>query len=207
MKKKGKADPKAQTARELTDVRDIRRGVIYGKGSQVTSIQKIAPINIHLISEKEKLRIADQLTASFRNEKKRFAFMAIPRTVDVESYLEFLVKNYEEELQDIHRKKILNIMIREASQAITGRSNFEHQFYAICQEGIESTKEKAVEKLLERAVGLANSFEENKQHCTQLNDTELLRLCNLFANGTPALMEDYGNKDYIPLPMLKRGGE
>ena len=121
--KKEVLDVKKQTANDITDVKDIRNNVLYTKSGYIIGFQRLYPINIELLTDSEIENLCNTLTSEFKAEKEEFSILSIPRTVDMEEYLNFLSLKYEEEMESVVKKKLLNVMMRDASQKIMNGEN------------------------------------------------------------------------------------
>lgn len=163
------------------------------------------PVNIDLLSETEKINTCETLTANFKGEKQPFSILCIPRTVDMEVYLTSLSNRFDEEILNPKKKMLLNEMISEASRKIMSGSNFEHQFYIQVWENADAGSEKNEQEVKERLKIFGRRYESVQQKTKTLDDTELLKLCNLFGNSNNAVFETYEpNNNYIPIPRIKR---
>lgn len=205
---KSEQNKKLLTANEITDVKDIKNNLLYTKSGYTIGYLRLFSINIDLLSEDEIESICNILTSQFKAEKERFTIFSIPRTVDMEFYLNSLADIHDEEIDNPYRKMILQEMIVDASKMITNGKNFEHQFYlkvwAKYNENVSGTEEIIEERL--RYIG--NYYGSVQNETKRLDDVEILRLCNLFANSNTAIMESYEeNNTYIPIPMITRRKE
>lgn len=207
MKKKETVDAKVLTANELTNVRDINKGVLYTKNGYAISMLRIFPVNIDLLSESEKEGMTNSLTAEFKGEKNCFSILGLPRTLDMEMYINFLTDAYEQEIMNPNRKKLLNIMLRDATKKVMSGANFEHQFFLLLWERIEKGEREgqAEQRLLERIEGFMHRYEAVNTITKRLEDTEILKVCNQFGNSDTALFESYEeNMEYTPMPWIGR---
>lgn len=199
-------DQKLLTANEMTNVKDISKGIIYTKDGYLIKYLRLYAINIDLLSNAEKVSKCNTLTGAFKGEKNNFSILSIPRTVDMEEYINFLQTKYDEEMENANRKMLLSVMINDSTKNILSGSNFEHQYYFQIWE-----KEKydgnigQVEALLEKRMhDFESRYATIQNHTKILDDTELLRLCNLFGNSNTALFETYeNNNQYTPIPWIK----
>jgi len=205
---KSKQNKKLLTANEITDVKDINNNFLYTKSGYAIGYLRLFPINIDLLSEDEIESMCNILTSQFKGEKERFTILSIPRTVDMEIYLNTLADIYEQEIDNPYRKMILKEMIIDASKTVTNGKNFEHQFYikvwAKYNDNVSGTEEINEERLRY----ISNYYGSVQNETKRLDDTEILKLCNLFANSNTAVLENYEeNNNYIPIPMITRRKE
>lgn len=200
MKSKTSVSNAVLTANQITDVRDIKNNVLYTKSNYVIKYLRLYPINIDLLSESEKESLCNTLTASFKSMEDPFTIISIPRTVDMEDYINYLTSNYDDEIENPERKSLLNIMIKEASEKVMSGNNFEHQFYIKAWEkehGGEETK-----KLKERIEEISNNYNMVQNPTKVVEDIEIIKLCNLYGNSNTAVMENYNDYDSIPIPFI-----
>ena len=206
MKKSKSGNPTTLTANELTNVKDIKNNLIYTKDNYIISYLKLATINIDLLSKLEKEAKCEVLTAEFKGENKPFSILVIPRTIDMENYISDLNNRYDEELHNVTRRKILSEMIREATEKVLDNNNYEHQFYIQLWEKYDTSNLEYAEKILhERMNDIKNRYESIAVNTTELDNVELIRLCNLFANSSRAMFYSINEAEmyYIPIPNLQ----
>lgn len=198
--KKAVIDVKKQTANDIVDVKDIKNGILYTKSGFMIGYLRLYPINIDLLSDTEIHSLCNTLTGEFKSEKECFSILSIPRTVDMEEYLNFLSTKFDEELDSMIKKKLLNVMIREASQKVMSGENFEHQYYVKVWMRDEEGNER---KLKERLSFFENYYQSIQNECKILTDVEIIKLCNLYSNSNSAVFESYDDADYVPMPFIK----
>lgn len=205
---KNKEIQKKLTANELTNVADISNDVIYTKDGYLIKIMRLYSINISLLSVAERKSKSDTLTGEFKGESNDFTILSIPRTVDMDDYLDYLSNKNEEEMSNPMRKMILKEMVNEATRKIMSGANFEHQHFLMIweKEKIDGNYGYVEAELEKRMRDFENRYATIQNQTKVLNDTELLRLCNLFGNSNTALFETYeSNNQYTPIPWIKGG--
>ena len=191
-----------ETVNEMIDVKDIRGKLLYTKSGYVFGYLRLHPIAIDLLAEREKDNMCRLLIANFKAEREPFAILSLPRTVDMEGYLNFLVDKNESEIGSPIKKMLLNAMIREASEKVLSNNNFEHQFYIkVWAPDGQNTETIIAERLDE----MARRYTAAGNRTIRLNDVDIMKLCNLYNNNNTAVMETYpDNMTYVPLPMMRR---
>lgn len=193
------------TANEYTDVSDIRNKILYTKSGYAIGYLRLMPINIDLISRDEKKSLCDNLTNEFKPEKEMFSILSIPRTVDMEAYLNQLNGEYEQEAENPFRKQILNIMIRQGSDAVMNGENFEHQYYLKVWSKYNPNVGGTEKIIYERLQTFESRYESVENKTREMDDTDILKLYNLYTNGNTAIMEDYEDIGYTYIPRIKAG--
>lgn len=198
------------TANEETNVKDINKGIIYTKDGCLIRLLRLYSINIDLLSEMEKESRCNILTGEFKGEKEPFSILCLPRTVDMEVYINSLTNMYDEEIFNPKRKMLLSEMIGEATRKVMSGSNYEHQFFLLvwAQEEKDGKAGQAEAQLEDRIRMFENRYQSVQIATGPLDDTELLRVCNLFANSNTALFESYEDgTQHIPMPWIRGGKE
>ena len=200
-----KKDQKQITANELTDVSDIRNNILYTKSNNSLGFLRLMPINIDLMSEDELETLSNNLTAQFKPEKDNFVIFSIPRTVDMEAYLAQLTNNYDQEFENPYRKEILKEMIRQASETVLKGDNFEHQYYIKAWAKYNPNVSGTEKIIYDRIQNFQNRYESVQNKTKDVDDIEILKLCNLYGNGNSAIMESYeDNTQYTPIPIIQK---
>lgn len=200
MKKKGNLPQ--ETANEFTDVKDICKNILYTKSGYLIGFLRLMPINIELLSKSEIKAKCITLAASFKSLDYPFTIISIPRSVDMEEYIEFLSNKYDEEMEDIHRKSLIKTMLKEASGKIMNDNNYEHQYYIKVWERSSSTenKEAVISKKLN---DIAGRYSMVQIETKRVNDEGIIKLCNLFAHSNSAIFEDVSDAAYVSMSYMK----
>lgn len=203
---KGKDIKRAEeiTANELTDVKDIKNDVLYTKSHYVIGYMRLYPINIDLLSENEKENLCETLTGSFKDEKLQFEILVIPRTVDMERYLNYLSTKYDEEVASASRKMLLRDMLNQGSREIMDGQNFEHQFYLKIWAPYNANNVGIENKIKERLLDFQRRYNSIGNNTEILKDSEIIKLCNLFTNSNNAVFESYEEINYVPIPYIRK---
>lgn len=193
-------------ANDLTDVIDVARNVLLTKSGFSLGFLRLMPINIDLLSKNEKASICNTLTAELKPETEPFTVYSIPRTVDMEDYINFLVTAHDNEISNGKRKMLLSAMINDASDTVLNGHNFEHQFFIKAWEKTSEKNSRA--KIDERLVNMGRSFGAIQNETKRLDDIEILKLCNLYGNSNIAPFEAYdSNIHYTPFPVISDAEE
>lgn len=192
------------TANQFTNVKDIKGNFLYSKNGYLFGYLRVYPFNLDLLAMDERRIKTQNLSLSFEGDRKDFDYGAFPRELDLDDYKNFLKQQYQEELSNYGKRRILAIMIREAAELSTSGENYEHHHYfkiwAKLEKNINDTKKELLNRLEEfiqrySSVGIATEI---------LNETEIFKLCNLFTNSQQvSFMTSVDNSIYTPIPMLK----
>lgn len=201
-KKESKKEMMEQTANEFTDVKDIKRNILYTKSGYLIGYLRLYPINIELLSRSELKSKRTTLSAGFKAIDHPFSIIGIPRSVDMESYIGFLNQQYDEEMNNQYRKRLIKFMLKEASDKVMNDNNYEHQFYIKVWEQKSSNDNKEA-VIAQKLSNMAGRYGMIQNETKRLDDEGIIRLCNLFAHSNSATFEDTSNTDYVPLSVLK----
>lgn len=189
------------TANDLTDVRDIVRNVLFTKSGFTIGFLRLYPINIELLTQMEKTNLCDTLTSKFKPEKQPFTIISIPRTIDMDQYMNFLVEKYDNEMSNPKRKMLLNAMISEATEMVMNGQNYEHQFYIKVWE--KTDQKNSYQKIEERLNDFYNRYSSIQNQTKRLDDIEIIKLCNLYGNNNTAILETYdSNTQHTNIPFI-----
>jgi len=188
-------------ARDFIDAADIRGNFLYRKDGYILSYLRIFPYNFNLLSHEEQEAETEKLSAKFRDDRKDFIYCSFPREIDLDDYKNFLKDKYQSEMEKIGRRHIISIMMKQANYLSINGSYEHQQFIRIWK--FSNSREKAEEELLERITEFKVRYEESGIQTQILDEKELLKLCNLFANSTQANFEiQEDNAIYSPVMQL-----
>lgn len=200
-----KEEERRLTANEYTDIKDILKGILYTKSGYALGYLRLFPINIDLITREEKETLCNNLTAEFKPEKEMFSILSIPRTVDMEAYIDQLNSAYNQEVENPQRKFILQEMIKQASDSVLNGENFEHQYYLKVWSPYNPNVPGTERQIYQRLMNFQNRYESAQNSTKEMDENEILKLCNLFANSSTAILEEYEDISYTPISRIKEG--
>lgn len=192
-------------ANELTDVKDIKNGFLYTKSGYIIKYLRLFPINISLKTNKEKETLCKTICSTFRSEKEQFVIFSIPRTVDMEVYLNSLMAASDAELNNLYRKKVLKIMIKEASNQVVNSTNYEHQFFIRVWAAYNPNEKQSEIKVTERLNEMMDRFGSIHNITKILDDVDILKINNLYNNNNTASIENYHEDvSFYPISNIKK---
>jgi len=200
-------DVKKITANEFTNVKDIKKDVLYTKDGYIFGYLRILYFNIELLPEEEQNAIAKTLTALAKGIIESFVYFTLPREVDLDSYKNYLEKTYKQEIENSQKKLYLNDMIRQAIELSSGSDNFEHQhFIKIWRKlkgNIRDDYQDEIE-LKNKLKEFQQMFSAVKIETVILNDNKIMELSNLFANGIRSIQNSSNDQlNYVPHTVLE----
>lgn len=194
MKKKNKIDNKKETAQDFVNVKDIKDKFLYTRDEKIISYIQINPIDINLLSKREKQTLARTLTAELTSERKTFKFIAVSRPVDISP----LLTEYQNIISNTTNQKQKELLRHEmysiSNFALSGEV-VERQFYIMLWEDYEEGIERDI---LKRAMEFASKLESSSIKCNILSENKIVRLCNLINNPAYTNIEDTSFEPTIP---------
>ncbi|NFL43537.1 hypothetical protein FDB61_17880 [Clostridium botulinum] len=184
-------DEKVTKSREMTaqqwiPIADIEGNVVYRKDNIITSMLRVQPENIDLLSDREQRRKVDSLAEGFNGEKESIHIFCVGRPVDLSDYLESLNEQSKME-QDFVRKMVLKGYIQQASKLASSGEAVERRFYIIIYKNIEDGR--SVNELINRINELQIKFTQAELTCNVCNEDELIDVLALFASPIQAAFE------------------
>lgn len=194
MKKKEKIDNKKQTAQEFVNVIYIKDKFLYTRDGNIITYIQINPIDINLLSKREKQNLARTLTAELTSERKSFKFIAVSRPVDISP----LLTEYQNIISNTNNQKQKELLRHEmysiSNFALSGEV-VERQFYIMLWEEYEEGIERDI---LKRSMEFVSKFEGSNIKCSILSENKIVRLCNLINNPAYTNIEDTSFEPSIP---------
>lgn len=188
MKQKAGQDTKILTANEFTNVKNVNGCFLYSKDDHIFIYLRIHSLNIDLLPDEEKRAKTSNLSASFGSDNKDFVYFTYPREIDLDSYKNDLKKRHGEEIGNIGKKRLLQEMILEANDLATSGENYEHQHFIKLWtwSGPEQDRLENEQALRYRAEEFKIRYESIGTKADILKEQDILKMCNLFANGVQA---------------------
>ena len=170
MKKKNKIDNKKETAQDFVNVKDIKDKFLYTRDEKIISYIQINPIDINLLSKREKQTLARTLTAELTSERKTFKFIAVSRPVDISP----LLTEYQNIISNTTNQKQKELLRHEmysiSNFALSGEV-VERQFYIMLWEDYEEGIERDI---LKRAMEFASKLESSSIKCSILTENKIV---------------------------------
>ncbi len=193
--KKEEMDLTVQSANEFVNVKDIKNGILYTKDSYVFAYIRVQPIALELISENEKKILARQLSVELSTEQKPFKNLSISRPVNISGLIDDLTEAYML-AETPQQKEILKEEINTINEFALSGDVVERQYYYIIWEKYYDGVEEDIKR---RAMEFCNKLSAVQRDVSVLNDSEIVQLCNLFANPGYSHYEDGATSPSIPM--------
>jgi hypothetical protein len=191
-KKKKKSSPeeelqqrKEKTANNWIPIADIDNSIVRRKDNYLVGIIKVEPTNLELLSNKEKQRKINSLSAELNGLKKGFQIFCIGRPVDLNSYLEWLQEKARME-EDFIRKQVLKGYIKQASMTASSGEITERRFYIMLK---SKNEDKAKEELFKEMEELVSKLDRAELKSKICNDSEIMDLYSIFSSPIQSAYE------------------
>lgn len=192
--KKIKLSKREETAQRIVNVKDIRDKFLYTMDGKVISYIQISPIDTNLFSKREKISITRILTSELTSERKILKLIAVPRPIDISSllieYQTILSETSNQKQKELLRQEMLSI----SSFALSGEV-VERQIYIMLWEDYEDGIER---DLIKRTMDMVGKFEASGIRAAVMNESKIVRLCNLINNPAYANVESTSYESTIP---------
>lgn len=186
---------KDKSANDFVNVQDIKNSVLYTKDGYVFTYIRVSPIALELISEAEKTVIIKNLTVELSTEQNPFKFFVISRPVNISALVDDLMDSYLV-AETAQQKEILKNGIDTINGFAMSGDVIERQFYFILW---EKYYDGASDDLLHRAAEFCTKIAAVQKNVAILTDSEIVQLCNLFANPSYSHLEDGNIMPSLPI--------
>jgi len=195
---------KEQSLNELVNVKDIKGNYLFTKNGYVMGYLQIFPFNLDLVPEEEQIGKINAMARAFDADRKDWVYQSFPREIDLDGYKEFLKRKYQQELENVGRRRLLAEMMLEAVSLSTSGENYEHQHYIKIWKMIGNNQNDAIQMLKERLEEFKTRYEMIGIHAEILGYEQIIKLCNLYGNSSQISYENISdNSIYTPIPQLR----
>lgn len=177
------------SVRDFVDAADVRGIFLYRKDGYILTYLRIYPFNLELMGKEERTGVTNNLSATFKDDRKDWDYFSLPREIDMDKYKINLKERYQQEMV-IGRRQLLNMMMGQCADLIMNGENYEHQhFIGIWRLGSVSNRTKIEEELASRIKEFETRYRNVGIECEILQESEIVKLCNLFGNSLHASHE------------------
>lgn len=184
-----------KSCNDIINIKDIRNNFLYTKDNKIMCYIKIEPLNLDLLSNKEKQLVIRQLSSELSSETKEMKFFSIARPTDISTIIEDL-QGYISIGVNQKQKNLIKKHINECVKLTLTGDAVQRQNYLIIWQDINDYAEKDI---LKRAMDLVNKFANCKIKTNILEEPQIIQLCSGFTNMNFAFKEDADYEDYIPI--------
>lgn len=190
------------SARDFVEAKDVKGNILYRKDGYIMGYLRIYFFNLDLKSNIDRKSITEKLTAAFKDDRRNFVYLTLPREIDLDNYKD-LLKRKHKDTENLGKRHILANMMIEGTRLSTNGDNFEHQHFIKIWEKKTGESTRAEEAIVERLKDFKRWFSMAEIETSVLTETEIIKLCNLFGNSLQASYEpDYENSSYMPIPQI-----
>ena len=179
-------------------ISDIDGSIVYRKDGCLVGMLRVQPLNIDLLSDRERRSKVSTFTEELNGEKDHLQIFCIGRPVDLNNYLDWLQNKAKQET-DYTRKRLLNNFVKEATYKASSGDTIERRFYIVISKQNEN---KAAADLLNRLSELRRKLSTVGLISNICKDDELLDVYSLFSHPIQASFER-ASLDMLFSPVLK----
>lgn len=190
------------SVRDFVDAADVRGIYLYRKDGVICTYLRIFNFNLELLKKEECQGKTDALSAGYKDDRKDFDYLSLPREVDLDKYKQTLASKHSQAMQ-IGKRHLLGIMMKQCARLSMSNENYEHQHFVKIWKPANKKNYKSVEdELGERIRNFEAKYKAVGINCEVLSESEIIKLCNMFGNN---IQTGYDSNDllYDPIPFLK----
>lgn len=198
-KKKTVEDPRLLTAQEFVNVEDVADGLLYSADGYLFGYLSIRAGDNKLFSEGERIREAENITASLAGETEPWQLLSVPRTVDTLGMIARLVE-LRRTAKEEAKLALLNGEI-SAIQTMTREGTKEPMIVMKCW---TRAARGADVQLKKRLMQLRGRLTENRISCEIMGDRDITYLCKVFGDLSTYQAEEDGPQDVPTLAGERR---
>ena len=180
--------PKNPSTQSWIPIRDIRNSLIYRKDNGIVSAIRVHPVNINLLSDKEKMRKVKRLEEGLNGIDYIYQILSIAKPVDLDAYI-LKLETLKAETDSILKKKLLSMYSRQAAAKATSGEALERHFYILIDYMLGKKPQLDEQVLLQRATTLASSMSSAELFSSVCTDNELRTLQFIFSNPAHSSFE------------------
>lgn len=178
-KQKPKLSPNKLTAQAFMNVEDISDSLLYTKDGYLFGYLSVRAQNSKLLSDREKLREAENLSASLAGEREPWQILSVPKTINTVGMITRLTE-LKQTVKEDARLKLINGEIN-ALQAMARDGAKEPMLVLKCWAKATKGADTVLKK---RLYDLRSRLSDNRISCELMGNTEITYLCKLYADMT-----------------------
>ena len=169
-------------------IADVTNRMIYRRDNHIVTGIRIQPVNIHLLSDKEKALKISSLHEVINGIDYPLQIETIARPVDLDGYIARLTHRRDEETHFLKRR-LLDGYIRQAAILATGGEALERQFYIFLNQPLGKKPQQDHDELMGRTMELASNLTGAGLTANVCTDQELRDVLFIFLNPQQAAYE------------------
>lgn len=182
------AAKQSPSTQEWIPFKDIRNNLLFRKDNSIVAFVRVQPVNLNLLSVKERKRKVKQLEEVLNGIDYNYQIYSIPKPVDLDAYI-MKLENLRSDTEDVTKKRLLGIYIKQAVAKATGGEAVERQFYILIDHKLTKKPQLDEQVVLQRATELASNLSSAELLSHVCNDAEIRTLQFLFFNSAQAAFE------------------
>lgn len=177
------------TVQEWMPIADVNKSLIIRKDGHAVAAIRVQPVNIDLLSAKERVNKARQLEEVLNAIDYEYQIMSIPKPVDLDGFIAELAEK-RKRTEDAIKQKLLTFYMREAAEKAASGEAIERHFYIL--NDVQATGKKKNQQMLlliDRSKELALRLSGADLVSHVCDDDELRDLLFIFFNPNHAAYE------------------
>lgn len=183
-----KAAPKPPSTQNWLPIIDIKNSLVYRKDNYIVSAIRVQPINMRLLSDREKKRKVKRLEEALTGIDYNFQIISIAKPVDLDAFIA-KIENERAATESVLKKKLLGMYSRQAGAKATSGEALERHFYFLIDQPLGKKPQLDEEILIQRATQLASHLSSAELLSTVCGDSDLRTLQFIFTNPAHAAFE------------------
>lgn len=180
------AKNQAQSTQGWLPFNDVTGSFIYRTDGQLVAVLRVEPLNLALKSEPERRRMITAVHEALNGQLNPLQIASLPRPVDLDSYLEKLVRMSRDTVKPI-KKKLLQEYIQYVATIVRGGEAVEHRYYILLS---KKAKKQATIELNREAYELAGLLSGSGLKISLCDDMQILDMMMSFLNPVQAAFEE-----------------
>ena len=179
-------DNQEHSTQDWLPFNDVTGSFIYRRDGELVAVLRVEPLNLALKSEHERRRIITAVYEALNGQLNPLQITSLPRPVDLDSYLEKLVRMSRDTVKPI-KKKLLQEYIQYVAAIVRGGEAVEHRYYILLA---KKAKKQADIELNREAYELAGLLSGSGLKISLCDDMQILDMITSFLNPVQAAFEE-----------------
>lgn len=187
---KNKKEKQDKSAQDMIPIKMIDQGKFVTPDDRLVQIMKVSSINIQLKSKSELQSLLESYEAFLKSINFPIQIQIVSMPVDLKNYISGMESKFRN-TKDLNRRALLKSYIDYCKDMESSRQIMMRQRYIIFDEKINGTTEKeyeeAVTEIKQKRETVVTGFKDMDLTCEPINNTELVRLFQVFFNYEASL--------------------
>lgn len=169
-------------------IRDIHNNLLWRKDNHIVAVLRIEPVNMALLSKKEKQRKIKKLEEALNGIDYIYQILSIAKPVDLDAHIMKLEEAKRETENPIRKNLLSGYAHQAAGKAMSGEA-LERQFYMLIPHVLGKKIQHDEAALSDRAIQMASSLTHAELVTQVCTDQGHLDLQFLYSNPNQAAYE------------------